>query len=153
MLQSKERKGNGKKGKGGKERKGSEEREGKEGKDTGRKVKRKEKKGTTAIWSDIVRNIGCKCYPALGDWGRTSVRQRFGQKLCANWLEMLPCPRIWNIWCCFSETCMILVDRVATKSMDSRGEWGRTWVRQRSGQKLYANWLEMLPCLRIWNIW
>ena len=51
------------------------------------------------------------------------------------------------------EKCMILVDRVAIKSMDSRGDWGRTSVRQRSGQKLYANWLEMLPCPTIWNSW
>ena len=51
MLQSKERKGTGKTGKGGKE--------------TGRNVKRKEKKGTTAIWSDIVCNMGWKCYPEL----------------------------------------------------------------------------------------
>ena len=49
--------------------------------------------------SDLVRNymqIAWKCYPALqsGLFGVT-----------------------------FIETCMILVDRVATKSMDSRGEW------------------------------
>ena len=62
MLQTKERKGKEKKGKGGTERK---EREGREGKETGRKVKRKEKKGTTAIWSDIVCNIGWNCYLAL----------------------------------------------------------------------------------------
>ena len=30
---------------------------------------------------------------------------------------------------------------MATKSMDSSGDWGRTSVRQRSGQKLYANWV------------
>ena len=47
---------------------------------------------------------------------------------------------------------MNLVDRVATKSTFSRGDWGRTSVRQRSGQKLYGNWLEMLPCPRIWNM-
>ena len=110
-----------------KEREGRNGKEGKgrEGKETGRKVKWIEKKGTTAICSDTVQN----------------------------WLEMLPCPRIWNSWCYFLEKCMILVDRVATKSMDSRGEWGCTSVRQRSGQKLYASWLEMLPCPRIWNIW
>ena len=62
MFQSKERKGKGKKGNGGTERK---EREGREGKETGRKVKRNEKKGTTAIWSDIVCKIGWKCYFAL----------------------------------------------------------------------------------------
>ena len=55
------------------------------------------------------------------------------------WLEMLPCLRILNIWCYFVRKCIILVDRVATKSMDSRGDWGRTSVRQRSGQKLCAN--------------
>ena len=52
-LQSKERKGKGKKWKGGKERKA---REGREGKETGRKAKRKEKNGTTAIWLDIAQN-------------------------------------------------------------------------------------------------
>ena len=41
----------------------------------------------------------------------------------------------------FSEKCIDLVDRVATKSMDSRKDWGRTSVRQRSGQKLYAKWV------------
>ena len=77
-----------------KERKGRNGKEGKgrEVKDTGRKAKRKEKNGTTAIWLDIVQN----------------------------WLEMLPCRRILNIWCCLFRKCMILVDRVATKSMDSR---------------------------------
>ena len=38
-------------------KKGREERKGRKGKrrkETGRKIKRKEKKGTTAIWSDIV---------------------------------------------------------------------------------------------------
>ena len=47
----------------------------------------------------------------------------------------------------------MLVDRVATKSMDSMVDWGRTSVRERSGHKLYVNWLEMLPCPRIWNSW
>ena len=52
------------------ERKEREGRNGKEGKgrggkETGRKAKRKEKKGTTAIWSDIVCKIDWKCYPAL----------------------------------------------------------------------------------------
>ena len=47
----------------------------------------------------------------------------------------------------------MLVGRVAIKSMDSRGNGGRTSVRQRSGQRLYGNWLVMLPCPRIWNIW
>ena len=96
----------GRKGKKGKGGKERKEREGREGKETGRNVKRKEKKGTTAICSDIAQNL----------------------------LVMLPCLRIWNSWCYFLETCINLVDRVATKSMDSRGECGRTSVRQRSGQ-------------------
>ena len=69
----------------------------------------------------LVDRVATKSMDSRGDWGRTSVRQRSGQKLYANWLEMLPCPRIWNSWCFFIETCMILVDRVAIKSMDSRG--------------------------------
>ena len=47
----------------------------------------------------------------------------------------------------------MLVDRVATKSTDSREEWGRTAVRRRSGQRVYGTWLEVLPCLRSWNMW
>ena len=111
MLQSKEKHGKGKKGKGGTEREEREGRDAKEGKETGRKVKRKEKKGTTAIWSDIVCNIGWKCYPALESG-------------------------IFSVIC--SEKCMSSVDRVAAQSMDSRWDWGRTSVRQRSGHKLYA---------------
>ena len=86
----------------------------------------------------LVDRVATKSMDSRGDWGRISVRQRSGQTLYANWLEILPCPAIWNIWCYFSANRMILVDRVATKSMDSREEWGRTSVRQRSGQKLCA---------------
>ena len=50
-----------------KEREGRNGKEGKgrEGKETGRKVKRREKKGTTAIWLDIVCKIGLRGCPAL----------------------------------------------------------------------------------------
>ena len=48
----------------------------------------------------------------------------------------------------FFETCITVVDRVATKSMDFRESWGQSSARQRSGQKLFENWLEMLPCTR-----
>ena len=100
----------------------------------------------------LVDRVATKSMDSRGEWGRTSVRQRSGQKLYGNWLEMVPCPRLWNIWCYFYRKCMILVDRVATKSTDSRVDWGRTSVRQRFGQKLYSDFLEMLPCPRIWNI-
>ena len=121
MLHSKERKGKAKKGKGIKERKEREGREGQEGKETGRKVKRKEKKGTTAIWSDIVCNIGWKCYLAL-EFGMFGI---FSFQKMQN-----------------------LVDRVATKSMDSRGK-GTDFGATAIWSELCANWLEMLPCTRI----
>ena len=57
-------------------------------------------------------------------------------------------------WKCFLalEAGICGVIRVATKSMDPSVDWGRTSVRQRSGQNLYANWLEMLHCPRFWNM-
>ena len=51
---------------------------------------------------------------------------------------MCVCPRMW-MWMCvvlFLFKSMMLVDWVATKSTDSSGEWGRTSVRHRSGQKI-----------------
>ena len=88
-----------------------------------------------------------------GDWGRTSVRQRSGLKLYAKLIGNGTLPKNLEYLVLFSEKCINLVDRVAIKSMDSKEDWGRISVRQRSGHKLYGNWLEMLPCPRIWNIW
>ena len=102
----------------------------------------------------LVERVAIKSMDSRGDWGRTLVvvvvvlggigdGLRCDSDLVRNcvpsWLEMLPCPRIWNMLCHFVRKCIILVDRVATKSMDSRGDWGRISVRQRSGQKLCAN--------------
>ena len=59
-----------------KERKGREERKGRKGKRRKGTRKESKKEGEERNDSDLVRN-------------------------CANWLEMLPYPRIWNIRCLF----------------------------------------------------